>query len=100
MNTREYLESFRPTREEVDRFLIRTGADGVQPNHGRTYDAELGWVHADTVIYGVGGYSLYQAYRQMLKIERESPHRVQYLILPIYDDDYDRNLDPWRGMRT
>jgi hypothetical protein len=25
------------------------GPDGLNPNHGYTYDSELGWVHADTV---------------------------------------------------
>jgi hypothetical protein len=50
--------------------------------------------------YGVGGHSVYQAYRRMLKVEREGPHRARYAILTIYDDDHFRNLDPWRGIRT
>jgi hypothetical protein len=47
--------------------------------------------------YGVGGYSVYQAYRRMLKIEKTSP--ANYIILNIWDDDHFRNLDSWRAIR-
>jgi hypothetical protein len=48
--------------------------------------------------YGVGGYSVYQAYRRMLKVEKQSS--VQHIILNIYDDDHFRNLDAWRSIRA
>ena len=47
--------------------------------------------------YGIGGYSVYQAYCRMLKIEAEHP--AEYIILNIYDDDHFRNLDRWRTIR-
>lgn len=47
--------------------------------------------------YGVGGYSVYQAYRRMLKVEREHP--AEYIVLNIWDDDNFRNLDAWRTLR-
>jgi hypothetical protein len=47
--------------------------------------------------YGVGGYSVYQAYRRMLKVEAQHPAR--YIILNIYDDDHYRNLDTLRSIR-
>ena len=48
--------------------------------------------------FGVGGYSVYQAYRRMLKVEAETP--AEYLILNIWDDDHYRNLDAWRSIRA
>lgn len=47
--------------------------------------------------YGVGGYSVYQAYRRMLKVEKENP--AEYIILNIWDDDHFRNIDSWRSIR-
>jgi hypothetical protein len=47
--------------------------------------------------YGVGGYSVYQAYRRMLKVEKENG--AEYIILNIWDDDHFRNLDSWRSIR-
>lgn len=47
--------------------------------------------------FGVGGYSVYQAYRRMLKVEREHP--ADYVVLNIWDDDNFRNLDAWRTLR-
>lgn len=48
--------------------------------------------------YGVGGYSVYQAYRRMLRVEAVSP--AEYIILNIWDDDHFRNLDAWRSIRA
>jgi hypothetical protein len=48
--------------------------------------------------FGVGGYSVYQAYRRMLKVESETP--AEYVILNIWDDDHYRNLDAWRSIRA
>ncbi len=47
--------------------------------------------------YGVGGYSVYQAYRRMVKVEKNI--RGGYVILNIWDDDHYRNLDAWRSIR-
>lgn len=47
--------------------------------------------------YGVGGYSVYQAYLRMLKVERDRP--ADYIVLNIWDDDHFRNLDAWRSLR-
>ena len=48
--------------------------------------------------YGVGGYSVYQAYRRMLRVEKANSD--DYIILNIWDDDHYRNLDSWRSIRT
>src|SRR5688572_27177851 len=47
--------------------------------------------------YGVGGYSVYQAYRRMLRVEKQRP--AGYVVLNVYDDDHYRNLDAWRTIR-
>ena len=47
--------------------------------------------------YGVGGYSVYQAYLRMLREETITPAR--YIIFNIYDDDHYRNLHSWRNIR-
>ena len=164
MHMEEYLQSILPSREDVDRFITKAGPDGLQPNRGWTYDAELGWVHANAVHerdgvgstrtfyhyepdgarrvvqgagepcrihaygnsmthcdqvndgetwaeflaahlqepirnYGVGGYSVYQAFRRMKKIHREGTHAASHVILDIFEDDHFRNLDSWRRLR-
>lgn len=43
--------------------------------------------------YGVGGYSVYQAYRRMLKVEKQKS--AGYIILNIYEHDHLRNLNAW-----
>ncbi|MGE3999265.1 MAG: hypothetical protein AB7I48_03535 [Planctomycetaceae bacterium] len=48
--------------------------------------------------YGVGGYSVYQAYLRMRKVEAVVP--APYIIFNIYDDDHYRNLDVWRSIRV
>lgn len=47
--------------------------------------------------FGVGGWSVYQAYLRMLKEEKRIP--AKYIIFNIYDDDHLRNLDSWRNIR-
>ena len=47
--------------------------------------------------FGVGGYSVYQAYLRMLREETRTPAR--YIIFNIYDDDHYRNLHGWRNIR-
>lgn len=48
--------------------------------------------------FGVGGWSVYQAYRRMLREEARAP--AKYIILNIFDDDHYRNLDAWRNIRV
>ena len=48
--------------------------------------------------FGVGGWSVYQAYRRMLREEARAP--ADMLVLNIYDDDHYRNLDSWRNIRV
>lgn len=47
--------------------------------------------------FGVGGYSVYQAYRRMLREEARAPSDV--IIFNIYSDDHYRNLTGWRLIR-
>lgn len=47
--------------------------------------------------YGVGGYSVYQAFRRMKRVE--SNGGAPYVILNIWDDDHFRSLDAWRTIR-
>jgi hypothetical protein len=50
--------------------------------------------------FGVGGYSVYQAYRRMLRKEATSLS-TEYVILNIWGiDDHLRSLDAWRYLRT
>lgn len=48
--------------------------------------------------FGVGGWSVYQAYLRMLKEEQRAP--AEFIIFNIYDDDHFRNLDAWRNIRV
>jgi hypothetical protein len=48
--------------------------------------------------FGIGGWSVYQAYLRMLKEEKRTP--AKYIIFNIYDDDHKRNLDSWRNIRV
>lgn len=48
--------------------------------------------------FGIGGWSVYQAYLRMLKEEQTAPADV--IIFNIYDDDHFRNLDSWRNIRV
>ena len=47
--------------------------------------------------FGVGGYSVYQAYRRMLREEARAP--ADTIIFNIYSDDHYRNLAGWRLIR-
>jgi hypothetical protein len=70
-----------------------------QVNDNETWEEYLA-AHLQEPIrnYGVGGYSVYQAYRRMLKVEEREP--ADYIILNIYSDDHFRNLDAWRSIRV
>ena len=48
--------------------------------------------------FGIGGWSVYQAYLRMLKEEKRTP--AEYIIFNIYSDDHYRNLDAWRNVRV
>lgn len=48
--------------------------------------------------FGVGGWSVYQAYLRMLREEERNP--ADYIIFNIYEDDHYRNLDAWRNLRA
>jgi len=69
-----------------------------QVSDGETWQEYLaGHIQEPIRNYGVGGYSVYQAYRRMLKVEKENG--AKYIILNIWDDDHFRNLDSWRSIR-
>ncbi len=69
-----------------------------QANNNETWEEYLA-AHIQEPVrnYGVGGYSVYQAYRRMLKVEKQISGG--YIILNIWDDDHFRNLDAWRSIR-
>lgn len=47
--------------------------------------------------FGIGGYSVYQAYLRMLREERRSPAKV--IVFNIFDDDHARNLHGWQRLK-
>jgi hypothetical protein len=47
--------------------------------------------------YGIGGYSVYQAYLRMLREDQRAP--AQYIIFNIFDDDHVRNLMGWQRFK-
>ena len=70
-----------------------------QVNDGETWQEYLAAHLQEPVLnYGVGAYSVYQAYRRMRRV-RDSGERADYIILNIYDDDHYRNL-VWRGLNV
>ena len=48
--------------------------------------------------FGVGGWSVYQAYLRMLHEEEKTP--AEFIVFNIYSDDHYRNLDAWRSIRV
>lgn len=48
--------------------------------------------------FGIGGWSVYQAYLRMLHEEKKTPSNL--IIFNIYHDDHYRNLDSWRNIRA
>lgn len=48
--------------------------------------------------FGIGGWSVYQAYLRMIKEEKRTPSK--YIVFNIYEDDHLRNLDSWRNIRA
>lgn len=47
--------------------------------------------------YGIGGYSVYQAYLRMLREEKRAP--ATHIIFNIFDDDHVRNLLGWQRFK-
>ena len=66
---------------------------GDQVNDGETWQEQLA-AHLGEPIrnFGVGNYSVYQAYLRMQREELNNP--AKYLIVTIYDDDHRRSLQP------
>lgn len=65
-----------------------------QVNDGETWQEHLAAHLGEPVRnYGVGGYSVYQAYRRLKVIETDPTRGADHVILNIFDDDHFRNLD-------
>lgn len=47
--------------------------------------------------YGVGGYSVYQAYLRMRREEKRTP--APFIVFNIFIDDHYRNIEGWRNFR-
>jgi hypothetical protein len=47
--------------------------------------------------FGIGGYSVHQAYLRMVREEARSP--AEYIVFNIFDDDHYRNLHGWQRLR-
>jgi hypothetical protein len=66
-----------------------------QVNDGETWQEVLAAFLGEPIRnYGIGGYSLYQAYLRMKREETVCPAR--YIIFNIFDDDHYRNLISWQ----
>ncbi len=70
-----------------------------QVSDGETWQEVLAaHLHEPVRNFGIGGWSVYQAYLRMLKEEERTPSDV--IIFNIYHDDHSRNLDAWRNIRV
>jgi len=71
---------------------------GYQVSDGETWQEILA-AHIGEPIrnFGVGGWSVYQAYLRMKLEENKNP--AEYIIFNIWGDDHYRNLDAWRNIR-
>ena len=70
-----------------------------QVSDGETWQEYLGAHLGERLAnYGVGGHSVYQAYRRLLAVQAVNP--CQYIVLNIWTDDHFRNLDSWRSIRA
>ena len=69
-----------------------------QVSDGETYQEFLAAHLCEPVRnFGIGGFSVYQAYLRMLQEETRTP--AEYIIFNIYEDDHYRNLHSWRNIR-
>ena len=68
-----------------------------QVNDGETWqEAVAAHLQEPVLNYGVGGYSVYQAYRRMRRVRRQPGGDIaEFIILNIFDDDHYRNLISW-----
>ncbi|QYM78570.1 hypothetical protein K0B96_14895 [Horticoccus luteus] len=70
-----------------------------QVSDGETWQEALAaHLHEPVRNFGVGGWSVYQAYLRMMQEEKRHP--ADYIIFNIYEDDHFRNLDAWRNLRA
>jgi hypothetical protein len=69
-----------------------------QVNDGETWQEYLAAHIGEPVRnYGIGGFSVYQAYLRMLREEKQHP--AEYIIFNIFIDDHLRSLSPWKAIR-
>jgi hypothetical protein len=69
-----------------------------QVSDGETWQEALARHFGEPVRnYGIGGYSVNQAYLRMLREEQRSPARC--IVFNIYDDDHARNLHGWQRFK-
>jgi hypothetical protein len=69
-----------------------------QVNDGETCQEYLAARLGEPVMnFGVGGYSVYQAYLRLLREEKRMPSEC--IIFNIWEDDHYRNLDAWKSIR-
>ena len=66
-------------------------------DHETWQESLAGHIQEPVKNFGIGGWSVYQAYLRMLKEEKRTP--AEYIIFNIYSDDHYRNLDAWRNIR-
>lgn len=70
-----------------------------QVSDGETWQEALAaHLHEPVRNFGVGGWSVYQAYLRM--VQEEKRHPAEYIVFNIYEDDHFRNLDAWRNLRA
>jgi hypothetical protein len=70
-----------------------------QVNDGETWQEMLASHLREPVQnFGVGGYSVYQAYLRMLKEEKQTPSDL--IIFNIFEDDHYRNIGAWGTIRA
>ena len=67
-------------------------------DHETWQEVMAGHIQEPVKNFGIGGWSVYQAYLRMLKEEKRTP--AEYIIFNIYSDDHYRNLDAWRNIRA
>jgi hypothetical protein len=70
-----------------------------QVSDGETWEEILAAHFGESIRnFGVGGWSVYQAYLRMKREEKKTP--AEYIIFNIWGDDHFRNLDSWRKIRV
>ena len=73
--------------------------DCDQVNDGETWQEVLAAHLCEPVRnFGVGGYSVYQAYLRMKREEARTP--AKYIVFNIFEDDHFRNLSSWQNINS